>query len=169
MAALAHLGVGLASKRLAPSVPLAVLVAGAWALDVLWGVFFALGLEHLPGSGRASPYSHGLLMAVVWSLLAGALAWHLWRKARLGALLAALVFSHWVVDFVTQPMTYQFPGSVGPPLLLEGSPTVGLGLYSTALGQSACEYGGLGAGALVWALALRRRGRRPAGPASRGG
>ena len=65
MAGLAHAGVGLAAKRFAPRVPVGVLVAGAYAIDIMWGVFFATGLEHF-GAGTTSPWSHGLLMAVVW-------------------------------------------------------------------------------------------------------
>ncbi|MGC4117601.1 MAG: hypothetical protein QM765_24200 [Myxococcales bacterium] len=165
MAALAHLGVGLASKRIAPAVPLALLITGAFAIDLLWGVFFALGLEGLPQAHRPSYYSHGLLSAAGWSLLAGALAWLLRRNVRLGAFFAALVFSHWVLDFISQPMTFQFPGSLGPPLLFEGSPTVGLGLYSTALGQNLTEYGCLVVGGVLYALALRKlRRARTASP-----
>ncbi len=39
------------------------------------------------------------------------------------------VFSHWLLDFVTHPM---FGGPPDLPLLFEGSPKVGLGLYSAA-------------------------------------
>ncbi|HEY3448129.1 MAG TPA: hypothetical protein VGK67_17360 [Myxococcales bacterium] len=156
MAALAHFGVGLAAKRIAPTVPLALLIAGALAIDLLFGVFFALGLEKMPASGAISPYSHSLFMAVVWSLFAGAIAWQVRKDRRLAAFFAALVFSHWVLDFISQPMTHQYPGSVGPPLFFEGSPTVGLGLYRTALGQNLCEYGCLAAGIALYVLALRK-------------
>ena len=169
MAALAHFGVGLAAKRVAPSVPRGVLMLGVWLLDLLWGLFFLVGLEHLPEAGRASPWSHGLFMAVVWSLLAASAAFLVRHRWQAGAFIGLLVFSHWAVDFISQPMTHQFPGSVGPPLRFEGSPTVGLGLYRTALGQSIGEYGTLAVGTALYVLAVlkirRARAASRAGPA----
>jgi hypothetical protein len=47
MAALAHLGVGLAAKRIAPAIPAGYLVFGAYALDFLWFGFFAGIPSHL--------------------------------------------------------------------------------------------------------------------------
>jgi hypothetical protein len=166
MAALAHLGVGLAAKRVRPTVPLAVLILGAWALDLVWAGFWLAGMEGMAEPGRPAPWSHGLLMATVWSSLAAAVAWLLRRDRSLAIFVGLLVASHWVVDFITQPMTHAFPGSVGPPLLFEGSPTVGLGLYGTALGQNLGEYGSLAIGVALYAAAvlrIRRERRAAAG------
>lgn len=167
MAALAHLGVGLAAKRAAPGLPLYVLILAAWAIDLVWAGFWLLGVEHLPTPGLASPWSHGLPMALLWSALAGLAAARV-RDRRTGLFIGALVFSHWIVDFLSQPMTYAFPGSLGPPLLFDASRTVGLGLYGTALGQSVGEYGSLAVGAALYLsarLKLRRERKGPAGSA----
>jgi len=40
MAALAHLGVGLAAKRIVPEIPVGYLVLGAYVLDILWFAFY---------------------------------------------------------------------------------------------------------------------------------
>ena len=40
-----HFGLGLAAKRTAPGVSLAVLVAAAQLADILWPIFLAIGLE----------------------------------------------------------------------------------------------------------------------------
>lgn len=50
------------------------------------------------------PWSHGLFMAAVWSLLGFALAFLLSRHLRTGLIIGALVFSHWVLDFISHPM-----------------------------------------------------------------
>jgi hypothetical protein len=56
-----HVAAGLVAKKVAPRVPLGVLLVAAGALDILWGVFLLTGVEHL--SPSVSPWSHGLLMA----------------------------------------------------------------------------------------------------------
>lgn len=172
MAALAHLGVGLAAKRAAPNLPLYVLILAAWAIDLVWAIFWLAGVEHLAGPGRSAPWSHGLPMALLWSALAGGVALLVRRDRRTALFIGALVFSHWIVDFISQPMSYSFPGSLGPPLLFEGSPTVGLGLYRTALGQNLGEYGTLALGLALYLSArwkLRRERLRPAGSAPQPG
>ena len=76
MAALAHAGVGLAAKRFAPDVPLGVLLASTYAIDIVWGAFVVAGIEHFSGPAPATtnPWSHGLLMAVIWSGVAAVIA-----------------------------------------------------------------------------------------------
>jgi len=156
MASLTHLGVGLAAKRIAPRIPVWILIVAAYAIDLLWGVFFFAGLEAMPGQGPATtnPWSHGLFMAVVWSLLAGLAAFGLSRDRRTGVVIGLLVFSHWVVDFISHPMKAAFPEDTQLSLLFDGSPTVGLGVWSTQLGQDIGEYGGLALGVLIYAVTL---------------
>src|SRR3972149_10480152 len=154
MAGLAHAGVGLAAKRFAPNVPLGVLLVGAYAIDVVWGAFFVAGLEHLPEPGVAttSPWSHGLFMAVVWSGVAALIAKRRCRNFRTSVIIGLLVFSHWVVDFISQPMTAVFPADTGLPLFFEGSPTVGLGVWSTQIGVGVGEYGTFIGGLVIYIL-----------------
>jgi hypothetical protein len=105
-----HLAVALASKRVEPSIPLGGAVAAAFGLDLLWPILLLLGLERVrvnPGDTEFThlafesyPWSHSLLMAVLWSVL----VWFLARRrmsSRASVLLAGLVLSHWVLDFVT--------------------------------------------------------------------
>jgi len=154
MAGLAHAGVGLAAKRFAPDVPLGVLLVGAYAIDIVWGAFVMAGIEHFSGSGPATtnPWSHGLLMAVVWSGVAALIAQRRRRNFRTSVIIGLLVFSHWVVDFISHPMTAVFPGNMGLPLFFDGSPTVGLGLWSTQLGVNVGEYGAFIAGLAIYFL-----------------
>jgi hypothetical protein len=157
MAGIAHAGVGLAAKQVAPKTPLVVLVTAAYVIDMIWGIFFFAGIEHLY-------WSHSLLMALLWSLLAGVLTALVSRSRRSGLIIGLLVFSHWVVDFISHPMTAVFPEDTGLPLLFENSPTVGLGVWRTQLGVNMGEYGTLLLGFVLYVLALRkiRREKRTA-------
>jgi hypothetical protein len=160
MAALAHAGVGLAAKRVAPSVPLGALLVGAYLLDLVWAVFWALGMDHFPAPGIEvpAPWSHGLTMACLWSLGATAVASVFTQRARTRLLFGALVFSHWVVDFVTQPMGAAFPGAGFRMRVLFGeAPTIeGLGLYNSAVALNVVEYGTLILGTALYVAAVRR-------------
>lgn len=106
-----HFAVGFASKRFAPEVPLAMLVLAPAFLDVLWPIFVLGGIERaaiepgvtafVPLDLAYMPWSHSLVMAVVWSIALAAL-WGLRRRDRVGAIVLALgVFSHWVLDWIT--------------------------------------------------------------------
>jgi len=158
MAALAHLGVGLAAKSAAPKVPVIVLITSAYVIDFIWGVFFFTGIEQMPepNSPTTNPWSHGLFMAVVWSVLVSIIAWLISRNRPISLIIGLLVFSHWVVDFISHPMTAVFPGDTGLPLLFEDSPTVGLGVWSTQLGVNIGEYGTLIVGSMIYLLTWRK-------------
>jgi hypothetical protein len=155
MAGLAHVGVGLAAKRFTPNVPVGVLILIAYVIDIIWGVFFAAGIEHF-GATTTNPWSHGLLMAVVWSGVATLIALRCCRNRRTSVIIGLLVFSHWVVDFISHPMTAVFPGDAGLPLFFEGSPTVGLGVWSTQLGVNIGEYGTLIVGLMIYLWTRRQ-------------
>src|SRR5262249_2534900 len=105
-----HAAVALAAKKLAPEVSLGVLFAAASWLDLVWPILVLLGVETVridPGNPGVTPldfvsypWTHSLVLALLWSLLF-ALALSPWvRDARSRYVLAALVFSHWVLDFI---------------------------------------------------------------------
>jgi len=108
---LGHVAVGLAAKKVAPKTSLLWLVGAPGLLDLLWPVFLALGLEEVriaPGITAATPldfvsypWSHSLVMTLVWSSLAAA-AYLAATGYAAGALAIALgVTSHWVLDWVS--------------------------------------------------------------------
>ncbi len=116
-----HFAVGFAAKTVAPRTSLGWLVAAPILLDLLWPIFVLLGWERFriePGNTVFTPlafdwypWSHSLLMAVIWaSVMAGGyFAIHRYRP---GALMIWLgVVSHWVLDFVThRPDMPLYPG-----------------------------------------------------------
>lgn len=135
---LGHYALGLAAKRATPGVSLGVLFAAAQLADILWPFLLALGLEHVridPGNTAFTPldfvsypYSHSLVLLVVWGL---AMGWTFARHHRRGiAIVAGLVVSHWVLDFVThRPDMPVYPGG----------PTFGLGLWNSVAMTTAIE------------------------------
>ena len=125
-----HLGAGLAAKRLAPEVGLGVLFLAAMGLDALLWIFVLLGLEsvHFPVSvGEARyptftfPYSHGLVASLAWSAIAVALVRVAGRSLGAALVVAATVFSHFVLDVLVHV--------AGLPLLGDASYHLGLGLW----------------------------------------
>lgn len=169
MGPIGHFSLGLAVKPVAPKLPLGVLFLATWILDVLAIAFGFAGIE---GEGIAGfPWSHGLFMSVVWSVLAALLAARIYRDHRAGVVVGLLVFSHWVLDFVSHPIPFSsfswrswqwsfgHPLPSDLPLLFGGSPKVGLGLYNSmsAVEATALETGMFILGAAVYAAYVVRK------------
>jgi len=105
---LGHYGLAFAAKRAAPRTSLGALTFAAQFLDELWPILLLLGVEQVrivPGYMVTNPlefiyypYSHSLLMSIVWGTLIGG-AYFLLRRDRRGAwLILLLVVSHWFLD-----------------------------------------------------------------------
>ncbi|MFX0121609.1 MAG: hypothetical protein ACFFB2_06365 [Promethearchaeota archaeon] len=147
MAGLTHLAIGLASKRISPRISVWMLILCAYLIDILFLIFMIVGIEQLPLSDQvgSAPWSHSLFMAIVWSVLATIIALRLTSDSRTSITLGLLVFSHWVIDFISQPMTYIFPNNPSSPLLhpFGGALSLGLGVWSTGIGVLLGEFGSL--------------------------
>ncbi len=173
MGPIGHFAVGLAAKPVAPKVPLGVLFLATVILDVLAIAFGVAGIE---GVKRGIPWSHGLFMSVVWSVVAALLTSRIYRDRCAGVVVGLLVFSHWVLDLVSHPIpfhsfswrswqwSYGHPLPSDLPLLFGGSPKVGLGLYNSisAVDATALEFGMFILGGAVYAMYVfkkRKTGR----------
>jgi hypothetical protein len=155
-----HIAVGLAAKPVAPKAPLGALLFSATAIDTLWGVFALTGIESLDFSGASSlHWSHGLFMAVVWSLAGFVIAFLLTRDRRTSLVIGLVVFSHWVLDFVSHPMGMGKELPPDLPLLFEGSPKVGLGLYNSLDAALITDFGLLAAGIAIYLVTTRASDR----------
>jgi membrane-bound metal-dependent hydrolase YbcI (DUF457 family) len=155
-----HFAVGFAAKRWAREAPLGLLLFAALLLDVLWPVFCLIGIEAfriLPAGGpflgvefTNYPWSHSLAMSIVWGLLLGAL----WRlrggRLRTAGLVAALVVSHWVLDWITHPPDL--------PLWPPRGPRVGLGLWHSVAGTVVVESLMMVGGAWLYFSATKAKG-----------
>jgi hypothetical protein len=135
-----HFALGFAAKRAVPRVSLGMLFAAAQLADLLWPIFLAAGIEQVrivPGSNPFTlldfvsyPYSHSLLMLVVWGVVLGGLYRAIAGGRRTFVVLAALVVSHWLLDFVTHlPDMPLYPGSA----------VFGLGLWNSVPATIAVE------------------------------
>jgi len=156
-----HYGISFAAKKAEPAIPLWVLFIAVQLLDVLWAPFVLLGIEKVrivPGITASNPldlyympYTHSLLAAIAWSLVAF-LVYRAVRPvpSRAAAIVGLAVFSHWVLDFLVHR----------PDLpLYDNTAKVGLGLWNlpaVALGLEALLLFGA-----MW-LYLRHRARRTA-------
>ena len=136
-----HFAVGFAAKKLATKPSLGTYFLAVTFLDVLWPIFLVLGFEHVaiePGNTAFTPlnfisypYSHSLLMTLVWATLF-TLAYNYIRRDKEGAkILWAAVASHWVLDAITHRADLPlFPGS---------STFVGFGLWNSIIGTVVIE------------------------------
>lgn len=152
MSGIGHLGLGLAVGKAVPKASIAVLLSAPMLLDILWIIFSFAGID-------PNVWSHGLFMSVIWSLAAAALTGLLTRSFRTGAIIGLLVFSHWVVDFITHPMGFIFPMDTGIPLFFRGSPIVGLGLYNSLAGVIIGEAVLIIPGVVIYIVTLRKQKR----------
>jgi hypothetical protein len=117
-----HYGLALAAKRVAPRTSMGSLFLAVQMLDILWAPAILLGIEHahivhglLPASSLLFtyyPWTHGLLMAFGWG-------WLVFRFSK-NLVLGALVFSHWLLDFLVH--TPDLP-------IYRGGALLGLGLW----------------------------------------
>ena len=136
-----HAAVGFASKAAVPRASLGVLLAAPFLLDLIWPVFLLTGVESAriePGNTAFTPlafdhypWSHSLLMAVLWGALFGVLVYLALRSAAIGAVVMLGVVSHWICDAVVHRPDL--------PLTPNGTIFVGMGLWNWRAGTIALE------------------------------
>lgn len=114
-----HYSVAFAAKTERNKIPLWVLFVAVQFLDYIWATLVLLGVEKLrvikgftSGSMLDSyfhPYSHSLIAAILWSVVAAAGYRPLCRLlgytyTRSAAFIVGLaVFSHWILDLIAHP------------------------------------------------------------------
>lgn len=152
-----HLAVGFAVKRYTPKIPLAVLLLVPYALDLVYFVFLGVGLESID----YSPWSHSLLMAACWSVLAVLITLLISRKLKNAAVIGLLVFSHWLLDFIVwNDMLVTFDKGLRTGLGLYNavgfSKTNMFAVNSAMFISSVIELGMLAVGVTMYVLYMRR-------------
>lgn len=148
---LGHFAIGFALKKVEPRLSLGTLFAGAMAMDFAFAVLLLFGVEHVrisPGATAVSPfefydypYSHSAVGSFVMAGMAFLLnrAWPLKDsafKSRASFVLAAAVFSHFVLDLVSH--------TPDMPLAGNESTKLGFSLWNSMLGTLAVEADALG-------------------------
>ena len=165
MPALAHIGIGLVAKRIAPQIPLWALLISVMTIDILSFIFLF-----------ATWISHGLFMAIVWSIVSMLLTafvrirltsrgdqnqgrnLSIWRMDiwQTSIIIGLLVFSHWVLDFIGWPMSALNPNAPGVPLFFDDAVNIGLGVYSTWVGALLMDIGVFFVGLVIYVHYLKK-------------
>jgi membrane-bound metal-dependent hydrolase YbcI (DUF457 family) len=157
-----HFALAFASKRAAPAVSLGTLFLACQFADLLWPTLLALGLERVeiePGNTLVTPlkfvsypYSHSLVMLLAWAALF-ALVYRIVKGSRPAAIatIAALVFSHYILDVITHRPDM--------PVTINGPARLGLGLWNLPGTTLALESVMFIVGTAVYAGVTRERDR----------
>lgn len=157
-----HFAVALGAKRVAPHVSLGTLFFACQLADLVWPVLVLTGVESVavrPGITVVTPldfisypFSHSLVALLLWAAaLGGGYAFVRRGRMREGAVLAALVLSHWILDFVSHRPDM--------PLGFGAGARVGLGLWNSLPATLALEGLMFAAGVAVYARSTRSTDR----------
>jgi len=157
-----HFALGFGAKRVAPTVSLGTAFVAVQLADLIWPNLVLLGIERLrvdPGNTAFTPisfdhypYSHSLVAVVLWAVIYAVL-YKVGRRAAMtaAAVVGALVFSHWVLDFITHRPDL--------PLTIGGEARVGLGLWNSVAGTVVVEVGLLAVGLALYLQRTTARDR----------
>ena len=129
-----HFGLSFAAKKAAPKVSLGALFLATQFVDFLWPFLLLINVEKVaivPGHTEANaleflyyPYTHSLLMGIVWGAVVGTIYW-LIKKDNRGAMVIGLcVLSHWFLDLIVH--------TVDLPLAF-GDYKMGFGLWNNVM------------------------------------
>jgi membrane-bound metal-dependent hydrolase YbcI (DUF457 family) len=146
---LGHYGLAFGAKKVAPRVSLLTLFVAVEFVDILWPFMLLFNVEQVkvhPGVSEVTPfefvhypYTHSLVMGIVWGALFGFFYWLLKKDLRSAVVVGLAVVSHWFLDFIVH-----IPDL---PITLSGSRKVGLGLWNslplTLLMESMIFFGGI--------------------------
>ena len=152
-----HYSIAFACRTERNKIPLWVLFVAVQFLDYIWATLVLLGIEKLrvtkgftAGSMLDSyfhPYSHSLIMAVVWSVIAALVYRRVCgrygrRDSGSAPLIIGLaVFSHWILDLIAHPRDLA---------IYDNTWKVGFGLWNYRNPEFALEIALLAAGIALY-------------------
>ena len=128
-----HFGLAFAAKRAASRTSLGTTFVAAQLADLFWPILLLVDAEQVriaPNSQNplltldfvSYPWSHSLLLLAVWGVCLGAAYRIIFGGRRTVVVLALLVISHWVLDWITH----------APDMpLCPGGPKEGLSLWNS--------------------------------------
>src|SRR5947207_2653415 len=155
-----HNAVAFAAKRAAPKTSLGVLTAAVMLIDLIWPIFLLVGLEHVridPGATRFTPldfydypWTHSLLMSIIWGLAFALAYWIVTRSGRGAVTIALCVVSHWFLDLIAHRPDL--------PLWPDG-PRFGFGLWNYPAATMIIECAMFAGGVLIYVRSTVARDR----------
>jgi hypothetical protein len=158
-----HFGFAAAVKARERSAPLWALMLGCVWLDVVFVPLFAMKIETItpaPGTSGGygagiiyADYTHSLVGALMLSVIFGGVAAIPWGR-RVGTVLGAVVFSHWVLDLVMHRGDMPWlPGNAG------NLPRMGFGLWRAPVASALVELALVAVGSYLYWRAARSTGK----------
>ena len=154
-----HYSVAFAAKTGRNKIPLWVLFVAVQFLDYIWATLVLLGIEKLrviKGFTAGSmldayfhPYSHSLITALLWSVVAALCYKPLCRWRGYGytksaaPVVGVAVFSHWILDLIAHP---------GDLPIYDNTAKVGFGLWNYRDPEFALEIALLALGIVLYLL-----------------
>jgi hypothetical protein len=136
-----HFGLAFAARRATPRLSLGTAFLAAQFLDLLWPTLLLLGAETVriqPGATAVTPlafehypWSHSLLMVLVWALAVGGVYGWMRGQLRGAVIVGLLVLSHWLLDALVHEPDLPLAPGVGT--------LVGLGLWNSRAGTLLAE------------------------------
>jgi hypothetical protein len=156
-----HFGLSFAAKKAAPKVSLGTLFIATQFVDILWPfllVFHVEKMQVVPGYTKTNafdflyfPYTHSLLMGLVWGLVVGGIYWLLKRDTRGAIVIGLCVLSHWFFDLVVH--------TADLPLTPFGNDKVGFGLWNHLVITLVLEFVLFLAGAWIYSTATKAKNK----------
>lgn len=158
MPAIAHVGVGFAAKRITPNIPVIYLIIAAELVEIIFFVFVAAGIESMPQTDKSpfSPYSHGVFMGIMWSLVAALLTFLISKNKKATIVIGLLVLSHTILDIIASPKLAFYPTDTKMPVFFSNSLTIGFGLFKYKTIALLSEFGFLIAGLAIYFIVVRK-------------
>ena len=155
-----HFGLSFAAKKFAPKVSLATLFIATQFVDILWPFLLLCHVEKvavIAGYTKTNafefiyfPYTHSLLMALVWGVVAGGIYWL--KGGTRGAIVVGLcVASHWFLDLIVH--------TADLPLTPFGNYKVGFGLWNHVAITLFVEFAIFLTGVYIYAAFTRAKNR----------
>jgi membrane-bound metal-dependent hydrolase YbcI (DUF457 family) len=106
-----HYALGFAGKKINKIPSLGTLFIAVQWLDLVWPLLVILGVEKVsiePGNTVFTPlnfvsypWSHSMLMAIAWGVLFAIIYYVRTKNRNASLLLFFLVFSHWILDWIS--------------------------------------------------------------------
>ena len=157
-----HFALAFGAKRSAPSVSLGTLFIACQLADLLWPIMLLLGMEKVaiePGNTVMTPlnfisypFSHSLVMLLIWSaFFAVGYRMSVGGNARAMITIAALVFSHFILDVITHRPDM--------PITLSELRKIGFGLWNHPGPALAIESAMFIAGTAIYSSVTRAKDR----------
>lgn len=136
-----HFGLAFAAKKVAPKVSLGTLFIATQFVDILWPFLLVFKIEKVaivPGYTKVNafdflyfPFTHSLLMGIVWGITGGWVYWLFKREIRGAFIVGLAILSHWFLDLIVH-----IPDL---PLTPFGGYKIGFGLWNSLLGTFIIE------------------------------